>query len=43
MVVPDDGTDEMSYPVSRRARLRVGEGDHVGVGDQLIEGAVDPQ
>jgi DNA-directed RNA polymerase subunit beta' len=42
VVVPDDGSEEMPYPVSRRSRLRVGEGDHVGVGDKLIEGAVDP-
>ena len=42
VVVPDDGSEEMPYPVSRRSRLRVGEGDHVGVGDQLIDGAVDP-
>ncbi len=42
VVVPDDGSEEMPYPVSRRSRLLVGEGDHVGVGDQLIVGAVDP-
>jgi DNA-directed RNA polymerase subunit beta' len=41
-VVPDDGSEEISYSVSRRSRMRVSEGDHVEVGDQLIEGAVDP-
>ncbi len=43
VVVPDDGTDEVSYPVSKRARLLVGEGDHVEVGQQLVVGAVDPK
>ena len=41
-VVPDDGSEEMSYPVSRRSRLRVADGGHVEVGEQFIEGAVDP-
>ena len=43
VVVPDDGTDEVAYPVSKRARLLVGEGDHVEVGQQLVVGAVDPK
>ncbi|MGB8650594.1 MAG: DNA-directed RNA polymerase subunit beta', partial [Mycobacteriales bacterium] len=42
VVVPDDGSEEIAYPVSKRARLRVAEGDHVEVGDQLHEGAVNP-
>jgi DNA-directed RNA polymerase subunit beta' len=43
VVVPDDGADEITYPkISRRARMRVGEGDHVEVGEKLTEGAVDP-
>ncbi|HLZ37387.1 MAG TPA: DNA-directed RNA polymerase subunit beta', partial [Mycobacteriales bacterium] len=42
VIVPDDGSDEVAYPASKRARLRVGEGDHVDVGQQLIEGAVNP-
>jgi DNA-directed RNA polymerase subunit beta' len=41
-VVPDDGSEEMEYLVPRRARMLVAEGDHVGVGQRLIEGAVDP-
>ncbi len=41
-IVPDDGSEEISYPVSRRSRLRVSEGQSVKVGDQLIEGAVNP-
>jgi DNA-directed RNA polymerase subunit beta' len=42
VVTPDDGSDEVSYTVSRRARLRVGEGDRVAVGQQLIVGSVNP-
>jgi DNA-directed RNA polymerase subunit beta' len=43
IVTPDDGSDEIVHDkVSRRARLRVGDGDHVGVGEKLTEGAVDP-
>jgi DNA-directed RNA polymerase subunit beta' len=42
IVVPDDGSDEVSYQVSMRARLQVADGDHVQVGQQLIEGAVNP-
>ncbi|HEY5335136.1 MAG TPA: DNA-directed RNA polymerase subunit beta' [Mycobacteriales bacterium] len=41
-VVPDDGSEPMEYAVPRRARLLVAEGDHVDVGQRLIEGAVDP-
>ncbi|MDT3438563.1 MULTISPECIES: DNA-directed RNA polymerase subunit beta' [unclassified Pseudofrankia] len=42
VVVPDDGSEEMAYPVPRRSRLRVAEGEHIDVGTQLIDGAVDP-
>jgi len=43
VVVPDDGSEEVAYPVSKRAKLRVADGDHVEVGQQLIAGAVDPK
>ena len=43
VVVPDDGSEEIGYPVSKRSRLLVGEGDHVEVGQQLMQGAVDPK
>ncbi len=43
VVVPDDGSDETKYKVSKRTRLLVGEGDHVEVGEQLLVGAVDPK
>ncbi|CAL9456195.1 DNA-directed RNA polymerase subunit beta' [Nocardiopsis dassonvillei] len=42
VVIPDDGTDEIAYPVPMRAQLLVGEGDHVKVGQQLIQGAINP-
>ncbi|WP_049572468.1 DNA-directed RNA polymerase subunit beta' [Streptomyces sp. SBT349] len=42
IVTPDDGSDETSYPVSKRSRLLVGEGDHVTVGQPLTVGAANP-
>ena len=43
IVTPDDGTEEMAYSVSKRSRLLVEDGQHVSVGDKLIQGAVDPK
>ncbi len=42
IVTPDDGSEEIAYQVSMRARLLVSEGDRVRVGQQLIAGAVNP-
>jgi DNA-directed RNA polymerase subunit beta' len=42
VVVPDDGSPELEYPISRRARLLVSDGDTVEVGQQLVSGAVNP-
>jgi DNA-directed RNA polymerase subunit beta' len=54
VVVPDDGSEEKVYPISRRVldfvhrrgpgigQWRVQEGDHVEVGEQLHAGTVDP-
>ncbi len=42
VVTPDDGSEEREYPISRRARVLVGEGDKVEVGQQLVAGAVNP-
>ncbi|TDC79642.1 DNA-directed RNA polymerase subunit beta' [Streptomyces hainanensis] len=42
VVTPDDGSDETSYPVSKRSRLLVGEGDAVTVGQPLTVGAANP-
>ena len=43
VVIPDDGSDEHAFPVSKRARLLVGDGDHVEVGQNLTAGTPDPQ
>ena len=43
VVVPDDGSEEVAYPVSKRSRLLVGDGDHVEVGQQLVAGRRRPQ
>jgi DNA-directed RNA polymerase subunit beta' len=42
IVVPDDGGEEIATPVPMRSRLLVSDGDHVRVGQQLIQGAVNP-
>jgi DNA-directed RNA polymerase subunit beta' len=42
VVVPDDGSEEVPYQVSMRARPLVSDGDRVKVGQQLIAGAVNP-
>jgi DNA-directed RNA polymerase subunit beta' len=42
VVTPDDGSDEISYGVSKRARLLVGEGDRVEVGQKLTVGTENP-
>ncbi len=43
LLTPDDGTEEHAYPVSKRSRLLVHDGEHVEVGAQLIQGAIDPK
>jgi DNA-directed RNA polymerase subunit beta' len=42
VIVPDDGSEEVSYQVSVRSRLLVNDGDHVKVGQQLVFGPVNP-
>src|SRR5690606_41667442 len=42
ILIPDDGSDEIAYPVPMRAPLLVQEGQHVDVGQKLIQGAVNP-
>jgi DNA-directed RNA polymerase subunit beta' len=42
VVVPDDGAEEMGYPVSKRTRLLIEDGQHVEVGEQLTVGKADP-
>ena len=43
LLTPDDGTEEHAYPVSKRSRLLVQDGEHVEVGKKLIQGAIDPK
>ena len=43
VVTPDNGDEPISYPVTKRSRLVVQDGEHVEVGQQLIAGAVDPK
>ncbi|SNU02023.1 DNA-directed RNA polymerase subunit beta' [Ruaniaceae bacterium KH17] len=42
-ITHDDGSEPSLYPVSKRSRLLVQDGDHVAVGTQLVAGAVDPK
>ncbi|MFE1437849.1 DNA-directed RNA polymerase subunit beta' [Streptomyces sp. NPDC058739] len=42
VITPDDGSDETAFPISKRARLLVGEGEHVQVGQKLTVGATNP-
>ncbi len=43
VITPDDGSEIVEYPVSKRSRLLFFDGDHVEVGDQLTHGTPDPQ
>lgn len=43
LLTPDDGSEEISYLVSKRMRLLVEDGQHVEVGTQLVVGTVDPK
>ena len=42
IITPDDGEEEKEYPISRRSRPLINEGDSVEAGTQLIAGAVNP-
>ena len=43
IITPDNGDEEISYPVLRRATLEVVDGDHVEQGQQLQVGSIDPK
>jgi len=43
VVMPKEGDEPIEYPVTKRARLLVQDGDDVAVGQQLVAGAVDPK
>jgi DNA-directed RNA polymerase subunit beta' len=42
-IIPDDGSEEIVYSVSKRARLLVEDGGKVEVGERLTLGAEDPK
>jgi DNA-directed RNA polymerase subunit beta' len=43
IITPDDGGEEIVLEkLSRRTRLRAHDGDHIGVGEKLTEGTIDP-
>ncbi|MCH1865245.1 DNA-directed RNA polymerase subunit beta' [Nocardioides sp. CFH 31398] len=43
VITPDDGSEVQEYPVSKRSRLLVEDGQHVEVGQMLTVGTPDPQ
>ena len=43
LITPDDGSEVQEYPVSKRSRLLVQDGDHIDVGQMLTVGTPDPQ
>ncbi|HJQ06052.1 MAG TPA: DNA-directed RNA polymerase subunit beta', partial [Nocardioides sp.] len=43
LITPDDGSDVLEVPVSRRSKLLVADGDHIEVGQKLTAGTEDPK
>jgi DNA-directed RNA polymerase subunit beta' len=43
VVTPDDGSEPQEYPISKRSRLLVEEGQHIDVGQKITQGTPDPQ
>ena len=43
IVTPDDGGEEVAYPITRRQKLLVEEGARVEVGQKMVVGAIDPK
>eukprot|EP01037_Dinobryon_pediforme_P005909 gene5909-5978_t len=43
IVTPEDGGEPVAYPITRRQKLKVEDGARVGVGQQLVVGAIDPK
>ncbi|MEA2477833.1 MAG: DNA-directed polymerase subunit beta, partial [Actinomycetota bacterium] len=41
-LIPDDGSEPVTYKVNRRTRIRVREGQEVQAGESLTEGSKDP-
>ena len=43
IVTPDDGGEEVAYPITRRQKLLVEEGTRVEVGQKMVVGHIDPK
>ncbi|WP_207454287.1 DNA-directed RNA polymerase subunit beta' [Desertivibrio insolitus] len=43
ILTPDNGDEPQAYPVLKRATLLVEDGEHVELGQQFIQGTVDPK
>jgi DNA-directed RNA polymerase subunit beta' len=43
IVTPADGGEEVAYPITRRQKLLVEEGQKVEVGQKMVVGAIDPK
>jgi len=43
IVTPDDGSEAVAYPITRRQKLKVEDGMKVSVGQQMVVGAIDPK
>ena len=43
IVTPEDGGEEVAYPITRRQKLLVEEGSRVDVGQKIVVGAIDPK
>jgi len=43
IVTPEDGSEPVAYPITRRQKLKVEDGQKVSVGQQLVVGAIDPK
>ncbi|WP_068260644.1 DNA-directed RNA polymerase subunit beta' [Janibacter limosus] len=43
LLVADRDGEEHAYPVSKRSRLLIEDGERVTVGTQLVQGAIDPK
>ena len=43
IVTPEDGSEPVAYPITRRQKLKVEDGQKVSVGQQMVVGAIDPK
>ncbi len=43
VVTPEDGSESVEYPIIRRQKLLVEDGQRVAVGQKMVVGAIDPK